>query len=403
MTMTYWKYAFFSIIKKPLFNILIMLEIAAILVVGNMAISVYNYRTIIYKPYAEVLNHEGYIYLPKATPLIGTVTDAYDNDALLDKFYKSLHGDLTVSETYSYILHDESLEYAKDYHSVYALDPHIMSEMCLPLESGRWASNQKDADGYVEAVATSGSGYKIGDVLPTQYDFDIKVVGIIGANSYMPAIDIPSGDNDIRYMYYVTTESTDYVFVSCDAADALHDPGSRSRAITYIYYNTEPSAEDRAYNETQLMKYGVNSTYFTTAEIKANTMDYLNEQGQKMLPILICVFAVVIAELICSVAMHTKEQLRNYGIYFLCGCRWKGSLKISAAYSAIILLGGSIIGTVAYLLFQFSEYAELFGQSIELNNLFTTLTIIAVMLILSLVIPFFQVHRTTPVETIKEN
>lgn len=403
MSMQYWKYGFFSIIKKPLFNILIILEIAAILVVGNMAISVYNYRTVIYKPYAEALEHDGYIYLPKATPLIGTLNGAYDEDALLDKFYKSLRGDLTISETYSYILHDSSLEYAQDYHSVYALDPHIMSKMCLPLESGRWASNEKDADGYVEAVATLGAGYNIGDILPTQFGFEIKIVGIIGPDSYMPAITVPSGDDDVRYMYYVTTEATDYIFVSCSADEALHDAGARTRSITYIYYNTEPSKEDRAYNESELMKYAINSTYTTTAEIKAKTMDYLNEQGQKMLPILICVFAVVLVELICSVAMHTKEQLRNYGIYFLCGCRWKGSLKISAAYSAIILLGGSIVGTIAYMLFQFTEYATLFGQSIEWNNLLITLIIIALMLILSLVIPFFQVRSTTPVETIKEN
>ncbi|MGN0538100.1 MAG: hypothetical protein ACI4M3_09010 [Acutalibacteraceae bacterium] len=401
--MQYWKYGFFSIVKKPLFNILIILELAAILVVGNMAISVYNYRAVAYKPYADVLEHDGYIFLPKYNPLIGSTNGGYDEKALLDKFYKSLRGDLTISETYSHILHDSSLEYSQDYQSIYALDSNIMSKMCLPLESGRWASNEKDADGYVEAVVTSGTGYKLGDILLTQYNFDIKVVGIIGPDSYMPAISITSGEDDIRYMYDITEEFTDKVFVSCSADKVLHDPCYRTRSIVYIYYNTEPSAEDRSYNENQLMKYAVNSTYITTAEMKSKTMNYLNEQGQKMLPILICVFAVVLVELICSVAMHTKEQLRNYGIYFLCGCRWKGSLKISAAYSAIILLGGGIVGTIAYLLFQSTEYAALFGQSIEWNNLYLTLAIIAVMLILSLVIPFFQVRSTTPVETIKEN
>lgn len=401
--MQYWKYGFFSIVKKPLFNILIMLEIAAILVVGNMAIAVYNYRSIVYKPYADVLEHDGYIFLPKASPQIGTVSIFYDEEALLDNFYKSLRGDLTISENYAYILHDSSRTESQDYESIYAIEPDIMSKMYLPLESGRWASTEKDADGNVEAVCTMGTGYQVGDLLPTQYDFSVKIVGIIGEDAYTPAIAIPGGEDDIRYMYDVTTKYKKYIYVSYGADDALRNPCNRIRAVTYIYYNSEPSAEDRAYNEEQLMTYGAGASYITIADMKANTMDYMNEQSQKMLPILLCVFAVVIVELICSVAMHTKGQLRNYGIYFLCGCRWKGSLKISAAYSLIILLVGGIVGTVAYILFQFTDYAALFGQSIDWNNLLITVAIIAVMLILSLVIPFFQVRGTTPVETIKEN
>ena len=101
--------------------------------------------------------------------------------------------------------------------------------------------------------------------------------------------------------------------------------------------------------------------------------------------------------------MNTKSQMRNYGIYFLCGCRWKGCLKISLAYSAILLTGGMIIGAAAFLIFQNTEYASLFEQNLAMNNIYITLAIFVAMLIISLVIPFFMVRGTSPVETIKEN
>ena len=100
--------------------------------------------------------------------------------------------------------------------------------------------------------------------------------------------------------------------------------------------------------------------------------------------------------------MNTKRQLRHYGIYFLCGCNWSGCLKFSFAYSLLILAGGFLSGGMAYPIFRKLEYADLFERYLAENNIFITATIAAVMLFLSLVIPFFMVRRTSPVKTIKE-
>ena len=99
--------------------------------------------------------------------------------------------------------------------------------------------------------------------------------------------------------------------------------------------------------------------------------------------------------------MNTKRQLHNYGIFFLCGCNWSGCLKFSFAYSLLILAGGFLSGSAAFLIFRKSEYADLFERYFAENN-FITIIIAAVMLLLSLVIPFFMVRRTSPVKTIKE-
>lgn len=397
--MQYLKYGFYAVVQKPLFNILIMLEVAAILVVGNMAISVFNSRSILYEPYAEVLEQDGYIFFPKTAAALGTHVNVYDEEHRLEKFYASLRGDLTILKAYNYLLSDGE----NYYESIFAYDPSFICNLKLPLKSGRWPSAERNAEGQIEAVALEASGYELNNLLSSQLG-DIKIVGILENELYMPAAyGIGISEDDIRIMYDISSKTNTYLFTAYTADEKLSEPGYLIKSPIFIYYNTEPSDEDRDYNEQKLMEYGTNGKYFVISDIRDGTMDYLNEQYIKLMPILLCVFIIVLAELICSVAMNTKAQMRNYGIYFLCGCRWKGCLKISAAYSSVVLLGGGILGAAAFLLFQTTEYAAMFEQNIAMNNLYITLIIIAAMLILSLVIPFFQVRGTSPVETIKEN
>ena len=63
--MKYFRYGFFSVIKKPLFNILIVLELAGIFIVGNLTIAASNSRSVYYAPYAELMNSEGYVFTPR--------------------------------------------------------------------------------------------------------------------------------------------------------------------------------------------------------------------------------------------------------------------------------------------------------------------------------------------------
>lgn len=394
--MKYLKYGFYAVVKKPLFNILIMLEIAAILVVGNMAVSVFNSRAVLYDPYKDILTQDGYMFMPRSK------TGDYDEELVIKGLYDSLKGDVTVVNFYNTqtINEEESI-----YNVLHVVDDSVFSKTKLPLLCGRWASSEKNSQGQIEVVATQGEdGFELGTVFNCQYG-EMVVVGIIAVNTYFPDFDrFNSEEPDVRSFYEIlsedNTEKSDF-FVSSSADESLKDPHYIGMTRAFVYYNTEPSEEIRTYNEQLLM--GSSTKIVELSEINEASLEYLNEQYIKLIPILLCVFIIVLAELICSVAMNTRSQMRNYGIYFLCGCRWKGCLKISLAYSAIILVGGAVIGAAAFLLFQASEYAALFEQNMEINNLYISLAIIGLMLILSLIIPFFQVQKTSPVETVKEN
>ena len=400
----YFKYGFYSVIKKPLFNMLIILELAAILVVGNMAIAAYNSRSAFYEPYKDILTQDGFVF-------IGKGLGGYDQDLTIKNMCDSFEGDVTVINNYGFQILTNDDWIGKN---VVSIDSRIFSKLKLPVVEGRWANSEKTENGEIEAVIFRGKDKdderaRLGSVIEGKINdkpCKLKIVGVIAEEQYVPSLAANLHINNIKgsvmnfYNVPLTSSSCSF-FVSSSADEILSDPHFIAMTFSFMYYNSPPSDDIRQRNQEQLM---ANSKHLSPlSEYNKNSLDYINEQYIKLLPILICVFVIVLAELICSVAMNTRSQMRNYGIYFLCGCRWKDCLKISLSYSLIILIGGCIVGTAAFLVFQNSEYAAMFEQNLAMNNIYITLIIAAVILILSLVIPFMQIHKTSPVETIKEN
>ena len=400
----YFKYGFYSVIKKPLFNMLIVLELAAILVVGNMAIAAYNSRSAFYDPYKDILTQDGFFF-------IGKGFGSYDKDLTIKNMCDSLEGDVTVINNYGLQLVTDDMWFTRNILSV---DSGIFSRLKLPVIEGRWANSSKNENGEIETVVFKGSDkdderLRLGNVIDGKINdkpCKLKIVGVIGEEQYIPSLalntHISNTKSNVMNFYDVPlTSNACMFFVSSAADETLSDPHFMAQTVSFMYYNSTPSDDIRQGNKEKLMANSKNLALLS--EYNQNSLDYINEQYIKLLPILICVFVIVLAELICSVAMNTRSQMRNYGIYFLCGCRWKDCLKISLSYSLIILIGGCIVGTAAFLVFQNSEYAAMFEQNLAVNNIYITLIIAAVILILSLVIPFMQIHKTSPVETIKEN
>ena len=423
--MKYLRYGLFSIVNNPLFNIMIMLELAAILVVGNLTIATANSRSVYYDPYDSVLSEDGIVYNPQF------LHNPYDGKETLSELYNSLEGDVSVKVGYynSIVTRDSRLvdalfESGETQRNCYSFDDEIYSRFNLPLCEGRWASCERNEKGQIEAVICRNGeeNINIGDVFSfliphvdesgdgaPEVTFDdigeIVIVGIIADKMYCPQISLGGTENKESVLNLYNVEETNghfTMYIACGAEEKLCDNKSIGASTAFITYNTAPTDEQRETNEKKLLYLG-RSKIINMSDFKRNSDNFLYEQYIKMLPVLLCVFLIVLVELICSVAMNTKEQLRNYGIYFLCGCRWRDVLRISLSYSLIILAGGLMLGGAAMAVFQTTEYAKMFEQNLALNNVWMTLALIGFMLLVSLIIPFVQVSRTSPVSTIKEN
>ena len=61
--MRYFKLAYDIFINKFLFNLLVILEIAAMLILTNTVIATYNSKKMLYEPYKEMLSHNGVVFI----------------------------------------------------------------------------------------------------------------------------------------------------------------------------------------------------------------------------------------------------------------------------------------------------------------------------------------------------
>lgn len=417
--MKYFRYGFFSVIKKPLFNILIVLELAGIFIVGNLTIAASNSRSVYYDPYAEIMNSEGYVFTPRKNR-----NSEYDKDLRVKAAYDNLDGITTVCNYYHTLYTDyekfNNPMFPQDYYSknVVAFDNRIYEKFNLPLEKGRWASCQKNNSGQIEAVAIRNSDkIDIGDVIPfyqavvnddepnnIRYEkvFDIVIVGIIANNTYCPGINLAiNQEQNVLGCYELQMTSSDSsYFVACGADKHLIDDHLLGISTAYMIYDENYSESKDSANREKLSMLGGSLMEMST--FRQNSDQYLYEQFIKLMPVLLGVFLIVLVELICSVTMNTRNQLKNYGIYFLCGCRWKDVLKISLANAGIIIGLGALLGMTGTVIFEFTPYAKLFEQNLDCNNVYLTFILILLMLMLSIVIPIFIIGKTQPVEIIKE-
>ena len=122
--MKYLKFGFYALIKSPLFNALIMLELAAILIVGNLTIA-------------------------------GRGQGNYDADLKIKRTLDSLEGDVTVINSYGLQLVTDDDAFIRH---IEAIDNGIFKKLTLLLEEGRWSSSEKNTSGEIEAVV-----YRAGD------------------------------------------------------------------------------------------------------------------------------------------------------------------------------------------------------------------------------------------------
>ena len=417
--MKYFRYGFFSVIKKPLFNILIVLELAGILIVGNLTIAASNSRSVYYDPYSEIMHNNGYIFTPRKSRNSG-----YDNDLRVKTTYDNLDGITTICNYYHTLYTNyekfNNPMFPQDYYSknIVAFDDMIYKKFNLPLEKGRWASCRKNQAGQVEAVAIRNSDkIDIGDIIPfyqaeakddDPYDinyekvFDIVIVGIIANNTYCPGVNLAiNEDQNVLGNYELQMTSGDSsFFVSSGADEHLIDEHLLGLSTAYMIFDKNYNESKDSENREKLSMLG--GSLMDLSTFRQNSDQYLYEQFIKLMPVQLGVFLIVLVELICSVTMNTRSQLRNYGVYFLCGCRWRDVIKISLANAGIIIGLGTLLGMTGTVIFEYTPYAKLFEQNLDFNNIYLTLILILLMLILSMVIPIFIIGKTQPVEIIKE-
>lgn len=407
--MKYFKIAYNMFVHKLLFNVILIIEIAALLILSNVVIASYNSKSVLYRPYEDILNNnEGVaVYIRTDMPFV-------QKD--IDNIRKNLEGDVRIITTnILQSIPDTTQPSSKMFYddgkvNYILLDSEVLNKLRLPLSAGRWCSSEVNSQGQIEVVASGGTDAELNKVYHTDMG-DIVVVGILTDNTYRPvarsSYAFADGQKSI-FGFYETFDCN----VSTGGAFLL---GSKN-----LFTNVNPDNWNKSCDTNLLISYGSdvsdevkekNNEYLKTvgtvecdfSEVVSETKKEMNNNLMKMLPIILVAVIVVLSGLTGSVAISTMKQVKNFGIFFLCGCRWKDCFKIISANVLIVFVLSGLLTVGGIVCMQLMNFNYLIGASFELNNLLISIGIMAFMFLMSIILPYAVIKGTSPVETIKEN
>lgn len=167
-----------------------------------------------------------------------------------------------------------------------------------------------------------------------------------------------------------------------------------------FFVQFSPSASKQEINRC-LDYMQANGMYTDYHNIMKNTEDYVAGELHSQLPIPLFFLFVSTVSLLCVSVLLVYKKLREYSIYYLCGCgRKKSFLTIALAIGLIALLAGAInVGFVTnYPAFASRGILNLGSVIIDRSSLRYLIGYVLAVTGLSVLLPFYVFHRESPIE-----
>ncbi len=425
--MKYFKLGFNMLIHKTMFNILIILEIAAMLVLTNIVISSYNGKDFLYEPYKKLLNNNGVVCEMDLSMGYGNnnedirkIIEKYnylDFSALISLLKERLSGNIDIIfDRYYWLSPENGGPHPKSslYQNVQMIgvDPYIYSNLRLPLSEGRWADTDITSDGIAEAIISGGTSAELGQIYETDVG-KIRIVGILTDSNYVPpGINLSESVNKKLsiFDYYQAYDCNlsmraPFILMNRTVYDKLiseDDPNYGS----YFFISYGKTDDETAEKNTDYLcsiggrirnQFGEENFYTINAETKKE----LDNIYLRMLPLIIVSFVIVLAGLTGSMSMSVTRGIRTYGIFYLCGCNWKKCRRILSVQIILIIFLSTIITFITLFVMKIINIEYMIGSVYRLNNVYISLIEMILIYILSLIIPKSLIRYASPVETIR--
>ena len=143
---------------------------------------------------------------------------------------------------------------------------------------------------------------------------------------------------------------------------------------------------------------------FTTdlKTIEEASIDYFLTQLSNYLPLLIVVLVLTFVSSISITALSTRQRLRDYTVYYICGSTWKSCALVNLFYSVIISLLALISSFAVYKLLPrlpSSFFADL-PMTIASDRwvVISVTVLIGLFILVSMIMPLIIIGRNTPKE-----
>ncbi len=415
------RYALKEFVRNIKFNIFIIIQLAFVFAMIVFAVSSVLQNLRYYIPLSDYLSDDGaYIFAHRPVADLGKDKNSlsgyseYFDEALFAE-QVSLSKELTddeLAQSQSGNFAGVKNPYDANAYSYYKNVADLYTPIII---DGDWISEvdkySKDNDILHAVITENNYGLKVGDIytqsLPVSEsgykNFKIKIIGIMksGTRSFGMITryrsDIALDAKEMFKSYDVNQEGIPLVLFSAEELDRINC----SRAVLGgMMVKFKDGLSDEEY------KNAINSTYSLGTsvefkEIRENSLKEIKNQMTVLAPIIGGIILLVIVSVLSMSAVNTNKQLRNYGIYYMCGCRWRQCAMINTLSILISEVSAAILAYVAMKVAQILGLLSSTVVSLGKWQFIGCLFIVVITLIAALIMPVLIIGRSTPREIIK--
>ena len=419
-----WKMSKMEAGNNPAMCLFIMIQSVVVLVAILFGVSIFTSRYSKYDAIHKLMGDKGYVLDVQHMMQAGENEDNLicgekeDVEALFPG--ADVACTYTVWVTYDYGDIWEQYEpetVAYDNETAFCYEPDMME--------GRWLSPDDNNTTCIEAVITTNKfGIGVGDEFyittnsleePLDKKLTVKVVGVIGEDTYI--LGTPSSYvthyEDVRDCFFTYSSKFNvkpYVFFLQDDLRGAENEVLGAPCIStmvmgnqFISFNEDMSDEDIENTESIIFSGKCDLKYYMNMEdLKKASMEYIWAQLKEIMPIFIGLLIFVIISVVCSSAMMTRNQLKNYAIYYVVGLRWKDCIKIQVLQQVLLQCVTFVITMVGFGILIYKGILDdtLFELGIE--QLVACLLYVGVCVGASAILPY-KIINNNPPKTILTN
>jgi hypothetical protein len=369
------KYALFEQNKNKFMRVLIFFQTVIVLIMLVSIISAIVSRYEKYKPLeiffqgdglnmhmTDLLGKNGQRYLP--------FTESSDVEKYLKKAHmvSSYHVQMTFDI-------DNKKEELGTWSPVIGYDDELISVYTPEMETGRWLRTEDADTDMIEIVlAQKEDIHKVGeiitlttsDVIQDSRDCRLsepvqaKVVGILadGASPIMRTTDYGeySDFRDYYYPFNRAEAERAIVFVSkrdIEHNNKIHAATEQKNLIEgetciwpytisgpcFIQYDKGITQKEKDYNSKYLAVNGRYAFRYTSAEMRENSMEYIMNQMNMLIPVLIAMIILTLMSIISSTVIMIRQNMHNYSIYYMSGLTWRKCVSVHGLSVVIMQIG----------------------------------------------------------------
>ena len=380
-----------GISKKIWLNIFLLVEVIVIIVASNVIVCNMNSKEILYEPFKYLMNNQGFVYA--TDPVLEDDTD--NTLKVLKKMEKKLKGDFTIHRVYK----RTSLLKLNENRSLDVVVSGFETEFCknmnIPLSEESWDITSEDGENVECVICPNRFGVGVGALL-TERDngygetLTYKVVGVLANPTYCPVSDYMSNScNNFFESYDMNNESIDSpnLFMYVNGRKISEYSGTSVGSGEFITYNSAVGKDVIKYNNTVL---GNKGFYYSIEEFKKNSEDYVLKMQRRFMPAFIGVMFVVMIGIISASMIQTMSQMRQFGVFYLCGASRIKCILISIIGNLLTYIISSVIAVCILAVMYNSSLRISIGMIFKMNNIWITVAVMGMLVVMSVIVPFIM-------------